>query len=80
MSQYVWLYGVFGWGGATGLLWSIVMTLATGIEHFAFLLIVAAVFFPVSGYCWGILTWWSAEQRYQDQALIPIIQDEEEWG
>jgi hypothetical protein len=79
MKRYVWLYGVVGWGGATGLLWSIMMALATGIEHLGFLLVVAAFFFPISGYCWGLLTWWSAEQRFQDQALMPVNPTEEEW-
>jgi hypothetical protein len=57
MSQYVWLCGVLGWGGSTGFLWSITLALSSKNENLVYLLAVAAFFFPIGGYCWGLLNW-----------------------
>ncbi len=57
MNQYIWLCGVLGWGGSTGLVWSLTLALSAKNENVVSLLTVAAFFFPISGYCWGLLNW-----------------------
>ncbi len=62
-SQFVWRYGVLGWGVTTAILFSLLMGLQDGWDGFVFKLIPALILFPLGGILWGRFMWMFMERR-----------------
>ncbi len=71
--HYILRYGVLGWGLATGILWSAVMTW-WGPGPFLVYLAIALVLFPIGGWFWGAIMW-RMIQRHRPG--LPISKDTE---
>jgi hypothetical protein len=64
-TRYIWLYGVAGWGLATGVFWAVAMAAWQGWDRLPLLLPLALVAFPIGGFFFGRRMWNVFEEQFQ---------------
>ena len=64
-SQFVFRYGVLGFGLATATLFVLVQGYLHGVTAALFQLVPAFILFPLSGYAWGRFMWWFFEKYHE---------------
>jgi hypothetical protein len=72
-TRYIWLYGVIGWGLATGVLWAILMAFLNGRDRLPMYFVLGVIIFPIGGYFFGSWTWAKLEEKFRqaEQDSIP---------
>lgn len=63
-KNFIWKYGVLGWGVAVAVVWAIVMAAWNGWTQLPILLPLALVTFPFGGYVLGAMMWRQSETAY----------------
>ena len=63
-SQFVWRYGVLGWGLSTAIVFALFQSYTLGWSGFFIHLIPALILFPLGGILWGRFMWWFLERTH----------------
>lgn len=69
-KNYIWKYGVIGWGVPVAVVWAMLVAAWNGWAQFPILLPLALVTFPIGGYALGAMMWRHAETAF-DAATTP---------
>ena len=67
-TQYVFRYGVVGWGVPTAILYSLIRGYVEGWDEFPYQLLFAIIAFPLMGIFIGRLNWRWFEKRHKKAA------------
>lgn len=60
-SEFVWKFGILGWGFPTAILWSLLISNQQGSARLFVLLPIALILFPIGGFAFGRILWAFAE-------------------
>ena len=64
-SQFVFRYGVLGFGLLTATLFVLLQGYLHGVTTALFQLVPAFILFPLGGYAWGRFMWWFFEKYHE---------------
>jgi hypothetical protein len=70
--HFIWLYGVLGWGVSTGVVFTLIMFLASPAKQPKTLAFIAvnATLWLLGGYIWGAVMWTWGEWKYEKTVLL----------
>jgi uncharacterized membrane protein len=67
--DFVWRFGVLGWGVMTAFLFALWQGVSQGWENFWLYLVLSLVIFPLGGVIWGRVMWRVIERQAREEGL-----------